>query len=68
MIIDKLLGLKTELDACCGKIVQITLDREGFKALGHECKLWEAGETLYGIIVDQVKECPTCGQEMKEKR
>ena len=67
-IVDKILGFKTEIEICGGKIIRITLDEEGRTALRREFRGWLDGDMVFGIIIDKVEECPTSGQEMKEKR
>lgn len=63
MIYEKLLEFKTEIEARCGKVVRITLDKKGNEALRNELPVPSACKNeLFGILIDQVSECPTCGQ------
>ena len=63
MIHEKLLELKAEIEANCGKIIRITLDKKANKALRDEFTVPTAcGKTIFGIVIDQAHECPTCGQ------
>ena len=67
MIYEKLLELKMEVEACRGKVVRITLDKEGNEALRSELSASVGStKTLYGIVIDRAKECPTCGKTMNE--
>ena len=65
MIYENLLALKEAFARGGGKVVRITLDKEGNSALRNELDVSVAcSKMLFGIIVDQTKECPTCGQEI----
>lgn len=68
MICEKLLEFKAEIEACCGKVISITLDKEGNRALRNELPVPVAcGNKLFGIVINQTKECPTCGQNLEQK-
>ena len=69
MIIDKLIDFKMEVVKRGGKIIRITLDKEGNKQLRNELPDTETSHSkmILGIVIDQIKECPTCGQNIKEK-
>ena len=68
MIYEKILELRAEVEACCGKIIRITFDKEGNRALRNELAVPTAcDKMLYGIVIDQVKECPTCGQDIDKE-
>lgn len=70
MIYQKLLELKAEIESQCGKIVRITFDKKGNEAFRDELDASvSCSRMLFGIIIDQVKECPTCGHilEMEKK-
>ncbi len=66
MIADKILSLRQELASHCGSIIRITLDKEGNRALRNELIVpFDACKgKLFGIIIDQVEDCPTCGQAL----
>ena len=68
MIHKRILELKTEVEACCGKVVRVTLDKKGIEALENELPVTMGGITtiVFGILIDQAEKCPTCGQNMKE--
>jgi hypothetical protein len=79
-IYESLLAFQAAIVAQEGKIVIITLDKKGYKALQgeidelvHSPSIGDYpradSRRLFGIVVEVVKECPTCGQNMvKETR
>ena len=65
MIHEKVLELKAEVEAKCGKVVKITLDKEGNRQLRNELSVPIACKNmLFGIVFEVAKECPICGQGM----
>lgn len=68
MIYEKILELRCEVEAKYGKVLKITLDKEGDKLLRKELEApFGCLNRLYGIVIETPKDCPTCGQSMKEK-
>lgn len=68
MIYEKLLEFKAEIEASCGKIVRITLDKKGNKALRDELAVsLSSSKIVFGIVIDEVKKCPTCGQNLEKE-
>lgn len=64
-ITNKLLELKAEVNAQCGNIVKITFDKAGNEALRNELGIpVSCSKIVFGIVIDQIKECPTCGQKI----
>ncbi|KKK80287.1 hypothetical protein LCGC14_2825030 [marine sediment metagenome] len=64
-IYEELLAFRGAIVEAGGRIVRITLDREGNKALRNELEMpLGCSDILYGIVIDQAKECPVCGQEI----
>ncbi len=65
MITDRIIELKSEIEASCGKIVRITLDKKAHRTLRNELTACES--MVLGIIIDVVRECPTCGKLIEKE-
>lgn len=69
MIYQKLLELKAEVEGQCGRIIHITFDKKGNETLRNELDASvSCSKMLFGIIIDQVEECPTCGQIIEKEK
>lgn len=65
-MIAEILALRREAESQGGKVIRITLDKEGNKALRNELSVpASCKHKVLGIIIDQVAECPACGQEIE---
>lgn len=69
MILRKIAELKQEVEACRGKIIRITFDKEGNEAFRNELSTPLCAEKMVlGIVIDQIRECPTCGQTLEKEK
>ncbi len=66
---NSLLAFREAVIAEGGMVVRITLDKKGNEVLRNEFSVPVAcSTTLFGIVVDVAKECPTCGQTVTEEK